>query len=239
MTPCAAQGFSGDFPFDISGCHEACYPSASFPGGPGSATNGDQHPVAILQIKHETSGDIITTSVEWLPCAECKYDWQGEMRPGEEISWYESFQYIVRFWTKNQYETLCVHFDDLTGLTSSAIYLSEARLYATECYVKEACGLCGYYSGGDTDDFRFRLDYHAADSEFGSISTDGVWDAHSLEPWVRMQNFTLQWMSQDAHPPTRRRRRLRQRRIRGLRRRRLAAQRGADTLTDADGRCHL
>ena len=157
MTPCTTHGFNGDFPFDISGCHEACFPAAKFPGGANSATclkellvqlytpqynassvDGDQYPVAILRIQHETNGDLIATSVEWMECTECAYNWTGNVRPHEPISWYkpsdesiepwcleviepsgllmadntssygtgqevdEAFQWIIRFWSKNQ-----------------------------------------------------------------------------------------------------------------------------------------
>ena len=72
----------------------------------------------------------------------------------------------------------------------------------TECYMKETCGICGYYTGNNNgyDDFRFRIDYDNTPSNdalsFGYISTEEVWDGHSLDPWQRSQNFTLYWLQQ-------------------------------------------
>lgn len=200
-----------------------------------SALNGNQYPVAILKIGHESVGGIIETSVEWMECTQCVYNWTGKVAPNAPISWYkpssesiepwcleviepsgllmadnatsygtgievdEAFQYIIRFWSKRSHETLRIHFDDLTGSVSSAIYLSKARIYTTQCAMMESCGLCGYYTGDHRDDFRYRVDYDNAvdEDDFGQISTEGVYDAHSLDPWLRSQNMTQHWKNRD------------------------------------------
>ena len=117
----------------------------------------------------------------------------------------EAYQYIIRFWAKNKYETIRIHFNDLTGNPTSAVYLSEARIYATKCYMDEACGLCGYYDGDPLNDFTYRLDYnHAIHNPdlfpFGytQISVHNAHDAYSQDSWDRMQQFTYEWKSNDT-----------------------------------------
>ena len=119
----------------------------------------------------------------------------------------EAYQYIIRFWAKNKYETIRIHFNDLTGNPNSAVYLSEARIYATECYMDKACGLCGFYDGDALNDFTYRMNYNYAPQipdnstlgiSYEEISVDGVYDAHSQDPWDRMQEFTYHWKSNDT-----------------------------------------
>ncbi len=268
MTPCQTNGRSESFPFDISGCHESCYPKAKFAGG-ASATclkellielytpQNTNIPVAMLNIKHKTvkndeNKDMLSTSVEWLQCDYCLQNWNGKVQTGKEISWYkpsddsiepwcldiiepsygnnstnktgkgtrddnnniigshgnvemnEKFQYIIRFWTKEKYETLRIHFDDLTYLPASALYQSDARIYTTHCYKEKACVLCGYYNDIPNDDFTYRIDYHDATSEiigdnsddFYNLSTTNADDPHNIDSWYRTQNFTVQWVNQ-------------------------------------------